>query len=102
MNSSNFVCNNIKRYNDLSKLTRENKSLNAFCLNVQRACDLAKFQRIANYIDQFRDKPKILGIVETWFNPAETGEESPLKNPIRLYELDGYSGTFCSRYPSPN
>lgn len=72
-------------------------AFSAHHLNVQRVSNREKFDRIRDYVNRFRKKPTIFGIVETWILRNETGEKGDSNTPINLYRLEGYETEYCSR-----
>lgn len=93
----NFFCRCIGEYNTLGGLSRSGGGFSAHHLNVQRVSGREKFDRVRDYLNEFKVKPTIFGIAETWFLRDETGERGSSNNPIKMYEVEGYVSEYCSR-----
>lgn len=81
-------------YNGFLRAFEGAGGFNALHLNCQRVCNLDKFDSLGLFFDSLGKKPAILGLCETWFLRAETGEDG---GGVCMYEIEGYSSEFSSR-----
>lgn len=97
INNCNVYFKGVKQLNAFMNTNDTTKNPTIFHMNVQRCSNQDKFDQLKSYINSLNTKPEIISFVETWFLPNETGEISVSKNPICMYQIQGYTGRFCSR-----
>ena len=97
MNYPNFSCTSLENFRIFSDELDVGDKLPILLLNAQRPSNLKKFDDLVNYVESLPLRPCILGFVETWFRPGETGEISTARRPINIFKMPGYVGEFCSR-----
>lgn len=96
----NFSCVDVDNFSTFSRILNCTNVPSFFHLNVQRTPNLSKFENFVEHLSSFPLKPELISLVETWFLPSETGEESNCSNPISIFTIPGYKGVFSSRNAS--